>query len=87
MDEEIKSLLKVRNNGAHLGVDIVAHIEYFYNTLDCDNLTENPFAHPASYQALLYTVKTGDTPRTRLEMHRIVIHPDLVYQDNISKLV
>lgn len=57
-------------------------MEYFYNTLECDNRTENPFAHSNIYQALNYAVQTSTTPRTRLEMHRVAIHPELAKQDN-----
>lgn len=35
LDEEIKSLLALKSNGARIPLDIVAHFEYFYNTLDC----------------------------------------------------
>jgi hypothetical protein len=35
-------------------------MEYFYNTLECDNRTENPFFHPFTFQALLFTVTTQD---------------------------
>lgn len=59
MDEEVKVLLKLKNNGAYLGVDLTAHIEYFYNTLDCNNRTENPFRSPSKYQALLYQVSSS----------------------------
>lgn len=39
IDEAIKQVLRVKNNGAYLNVDITAHFEYFYNTLECDNHT------------------------------------------------
>ena len=42
IDEELKKLLQLKMNGAYLTVDLTAHMEYFYNTLDCDNRTENP---------------------------------------------
>jgi len=35
LDEEIKTLLARYENGRDLPVDIVAHFEYFYNTLEC----------------------------------------------------
>ena len=34
LDEEIKILLAVYENGKTIPVDMVAHFEYFYNTLD-----------------------------------------------------
>lgn len=62
LDEEMKPILLTRNNGAYLTVDITGHIEYFYNTLECDNRTENPFKHPSKYQSLLYPVKCKESP-------------------------
>lgn len=35
IDEEIKGILLTKANGAHLTVDLTAHMDYFYNTLDC----------------------------------------------------
>ena len=45
LDEELKSLLSSVRNGKYLSVDLVAHIEYFYNTLECVHTTENPLIH------------------------------------------
>lgn len=56
LDEAIKSVLRVKANGAHLNVDITAHFEYFYNTLECDNYTQNPFMMTSCYPALLYPI-------------------------------
>lgn len=53
LDEELKSCLMQRQNGEYLSVDITAHIEYFYNTLECDNKTENPFRCATKYPALV----------------------------------
>jgi hypothetical protein len=40
--------------------EIVAHLEYFYNTLNIDhkNKSENPFDNPDDFPALTY--KDGD---------------------------
>lgn len=54
MDEELKGILKQRLNGQWLTVDITAHVEYFYNTLECDFSTSNPFLSPQHYPALNY---------------------------------
>ena len=35
IDEEIKEVLSSAANSAGMPLDIVAHMEYFYNTLDC----------------------------------------------------
>ena len=52
LDEEVKRVLAVRQHGAFLSVDITAHMEYFYNTLECDNRTQNPFFFAKNYPAL-----------------------------------
>ena len=54
LDEEIKSLIIVYDNGREMPVDIVSHLEYFYNTLDCSFQTKNPFDFPLNFPALLY---------------------------------
>jgi len=46
LDEELKSILVVQANGRKVPVDIVSHMEYFYNTLDCSHATKNPFDAP-----------------------------------------
>ena len=43
LDEEIKTLLAIYENGREIPVDIVSHFEYFYNTLECTFRTKNPF--------------------------------------------
>lgn len=73
LDEELKKLLQIKINGAYLTVDITAHIEYFYNTLDCDNRAENPFRTPSKYQALLYQVSSSSgmsnsTPASKVSL-------------------
>lgn len=54
MDEEIKAVLAKKDNGVYLETDLIAHAEYFYNTLDCNSNTINPFLHPKKYPALLF---------------------------------
>ena len=54
LDEEIKEILAVYENGRGFPVDIVSHIEYFYNTLGCSSKTKNPISDPSSFPALLY---------------------------------
>ena len=54
IDTKIKNILKERRNGQYLPNDVIAHIEFFYNTLLMSHKTENPFANPKSYPALLY---------------------------------
>ena len=54
LDEELKVILSTYENGAEVPVDIVAHLEYFYNTLDCSFATTNPFDCPQNFPALLF---------------------------------
>jgi len=54
IDEEIKQLLSMKENGQLISVDMVAHMEYFYNTLVCSNQTVNPFNCGKMFPALLY---------------------------------
>lgn len=54
LDEEIKELLAGYQNGALIPLDIVSHMEYFYNTLDCDFKVEDPFKNLLKYPALTY---------------------------------
>lgn len=76
-DEEIdastKWLLKIRKNGQYIPVDIVAHFEYFYNTLMFSHQTENPFLNPPQYPALLF--KEAMTEGTLFDRHRHIIFP------------
>jgi hypothetical protein len=73
IDAESKNLLKERRNGHHVPLDMVAHLEYFYNTLIYSNKTDNPFANPNQYPALLF--EENVSPGTLLERHRRVIFP------------
>jgi len=73
IDEELKKLLQLKMNGAFLTVDLTAHMEYFYNTLDCDNRTENPFRSPSKFLALLYQVSSSSgmsnsTPASKVSL-------------------
>ena len=52
LDEEIKTLLAVYENGHDTPVDIVSHLEYFYNTLECTFETKNPFDQPSNFPCL-----------------------------------
>lgn len=56
IDDNYKVLLVKRRNGAYLSPEIVAHLEYFMNTLNLGykSQTENPFENPAKYPALQY---------------------------------
>ena len=56
MDEEIKAVLATKDNGTYLETDLIAHAEYFYNTLDCNSKTINPFMQPNKYPALMFQV-------------------------------
>jgi len=53
-------------------MDLVAHCEYFFNTLSCENLTENPFKNLGRYPALTQEVSSG---LTLFEKHRLLIFP------------
>lgn len=84
LDEEIKVLLSVYENGRDTPVDIVSHLEYFYNTLDCNFSTKNPFESPFSYPLLLYrdpgssadsSNNSSFNERTLFEKHRALIFP------------
>ena len=82
IDEEIKSLLAVKSNGSQIPLDLIAHFEYFYNTLDCQFKPENPFEKPKHHPALLYVDQTTSMTNspikamTLLEKHRHVIFPN-----------
>lgn len=43
IDEEIKTILGGEENGTSITLDLVAHMEYFYNTLQCNFKPINPF--------------------------------------------
>jgi len=54
LDEEIKQVLSSYEHGRYLDVDLTAHLEYFYNTLDCGFKTRNPFKKSQYFPALQY---------------------------------
>lgn len=56
IDANFKVLLERRQNGQYLTPEVVAHFEYFMNTLNMShkNQTENPFDAPLKYPALQY---------------------------------
>ena len=68
IDVNVKTFIKDRRNGQYLPIDIVSHLEYFYNTLLLNHDTENPFHNPSNYPALLYF--DNMSPDTILEKHR-----------------
>jgi hypothetical protein len=73
IDKHYKEILKDKANGFHLPMDIISHLEYFYNTLLMSNKIENPFLNSQEYPALLFEENTS--PGTLLEKHRKVIFP------------
>ena len=82
MDEEIKELLSNYDKGSEIPLDIVAHMEYFYNTLDCHFKVEDPFKFPVKYPALQHRhhieVSSGSSSneKTLYERHKEVIFPN-----------
>lgn len=56
IDANFKLILQRKLNGQYLTPEIVAHFEYFMNTLNMGykNQTENPFDFPLKYPALQY---------------------------------
>ena len=67
IDDEIKTLLCVPENGKVISVDMVAHMEYFYNTLQCSHKTVNPFDCFNSaklFPALHFHLKDNEAEKT-----------------------
>ena len=58
IEENFKSILSELKNGKLLNADIVAHLEYFHNTLGMQHKNhpnhENPFNYIENYPALTY---------------------------------
>ena len=84
LDEQIKEMLKSETSGSHLPVDLVTHMEYFYNTLDCDVIEQisNPFKSVKDFPALICKVPNpnpeilGEKAEiTLFECHRNLIFP------------
>jgi hypothetical protein len=81
IDEEIKQLLSHTENGKLISLDIVAHMEYFYNTLECSFKTVNPFesAHnlfPALHSHLNDKTAAVTGVQTLFQQHRTLIYPN-----------
>ena len=82
IDEEIKWLISKKENGSAISLDMVAHMEYFYNTLVCSHKTVNPFECLDSYRlfpALHYksapNLSLSDA-KTLMQQHRTIIFPN-----------
>jgi hypothetical protein len=73
IDNEAKLLLGERRFGQLIPSDAVAHLEFFYNTLQMSHKTENPFENPEKYPALLY--EENSSPETLLDIHRRITKP------------
>ena len=85
LDEEVKELLGHYQNGSSIPLDIVSHMEYFYNTLECDFKVEDPFKNLLRYPALTYKDKglisdsissPEKTELTLYEKHKQIIFPN-----------
>ena len=82
IDEEIRQLLGKAENGKEITLDIVAHMEYFYNTLECHHKVVNPFecVNPLMFPALHCHMndqaahKTGF--KSLFQQHRTLIYPN-----------
>ena len=70
LDEEIKEVLSYYEKGADIPLDIVCHMEYFYNTLKCDLKTENPFESHENFPALLFREKGESAEKTLYAKHK-----------------
>ena len=80
IDREAKKFLKRAENGRVLALDIVAHLDFFYNTLLMSHESFNPFKKPKLFLALQFPVfqpKLGHdrehlevVPQTILDLHR-----------------
>jgi len=76
LDKVAKQTLRVADYGRYIPLDMVAHLEFFYNTLLMSHETSNPFKRPRSYQALLHPYKTrGGSEQTLLEAHLRLTYP------------
>jgi|LauGreDrversion4_2_1035121.scaffolds.fasta_scaffold306682_2 hypothetical protein len=80
LDKEIKRFLRQRENGRQLPLDILAHFEFFFNTLLMSHETSNPFKKPSAFPALNFPFISGSLAKpgeelSILDMHRHLIHP------------
>jgi len=81
IDKESRRFLKRKENGKFLPIDIVAHLEFFYNTLLMSHEGVNPFKRPQIYEALnfpIFNVKLGTAPKTLMDIHRQLLYPILI---------
>jgi hypothetical protein len=83
IDEEIRLLLSCKENGKLISLDIVAHMEYFYNTLECSFKTINPFdwansaqMFPALHSHLNDQTAAATGVQTLFQQHRTLIYPN-----------
>ena len=81
LDEAIRELLSIKENGGEVPLDMVAHMEYFYNTLECHFKFEDPFRFPERYPALQFSHKEVGSgllseEKTLYERHKEVIFPN-----------
>ena len=94
LDEEIKAFLSIYEKGRETPVDIVSHLEYFYNTLDCSFMTKNPCDFPQNFPCLLYREPASSAEssnnnnsatmqdNTLFEKHRALIFPNSASASN-----
>lgn len=52
IDKEAKRFLKLKENGRYLPLDMVSHLDFFYNTLLVSHETSNPFRRTRYFEAL-----------------------------------
>ena len=77
IDEELKPVLRKKEFGAYLEVDLVAQMAYFYNTLDCHFVTDNPFTDTNKFPALTFEPPSGEKSLPLLQKYKQVIFPSL----------
>lgn len=83
IDKEAKRFLKLKENGRYLPLDMVSHLDFFYNTLLVSHETVNPFRRTKVFEALLFPLfykgmlQSGECEEgnTIIDIHRRLIHP------------
>ena len=100
LDEELKIIFGTYENGRGIPIDIICHLEYFYNTLECSFTTKNPFDAPQNHPALLFRVPISNSNDsesfspcnnslkntwTMFEKHRMLIFPNSIANKSFSK--
>ena len=70
LDEEIKKMLSHYERGADIPLDMVCHMEYFYNTLDCHFKAEDPFKSHEDYPALQFREEDESAEKTLYAKHK-----------------